>query len=143
MFLKVVAFLLKKKKKRPKKISTIVWLNIFLQLFIFNIMYIVLVQSRVPFWANQWGTSDWVKYGNIWIFWYVLGFCPYTWKYGSEKTFYLYILCSFLLSLLVNLGTTFFSNALAKFCAWSATLAELTSCSAFFLAAASNSVHLW
>ena len=43
---------------------------------------------------------------------------------------------------LVNLGTTF-SNALAKFCAWSTKLAALTSCSAFFLAATSNSVHLW
>ena len=48
------------------------------------------------------------------------------------KPLYLHIICSVQLSLLVNFCTTFFSNALAKFCAWNAKLATLTSCSAFF-----------
>ena len=70
----------------------------------------------------------------------------------QRKTLYLHILCSVQLSLLVNLGTTrllvnlgttLFSNAIAKTCARSAKLAALTRCSAFFLAATSNSVHLW
>ena len=64
---------------------------------------------------------------------YVLGFCPYTGKFGLEKTFIFAYLCSVKLSLLVNFGTTFFSVALAKFCASSAKLAALTFSSAFFL----------
>ena len=42
-------------------------------------------------------------------------------------------LCSVKLSLLVNSGTKFFSVVLAKFCAWSAKLAALTSSTTFFL----------
>ena len=44
---------------------------------------------------------------------------------ASRKPLYLYILCSVQLSLLVNVGTTFFSVVLAKFCAWSTKLATL------------------
>ena len=59
---------------------------------------------------------------------------------AQRKPLYLHILWSVQLSLLVNLGATFFSNLLAKFCA---KLAALTYCIAFSLAATSNSVHLW
>ena len=92
-----------------------------------------------------------VKYGKIrgysdmYFPVYVLGFCPYIGKRGSEKTFifaYRMQWHTFCSAQLVNLGTTF-SNVLAKFCAWSAKLAALTSCSAFFLVATSNSVHIW
>ena len=61
----------------------------------------------------------------------------------QRKPLYLHILCSAQVSLFVNLGTTFFSNTLAKFYALSAKRATLTSCSVFFLVASSNSVHLW
>ena len=47
------------------------------------------------------------------------------------------------LSLLVNLGTTFFSVAHAKFYALRGKLAALTSSIFFFYAAKGNSVHLW
>ena len=42
-----------------------------------------------------------------------------------RKPLYLHILCNVQLSLLVNVGVTFFSIALAKFCAWSAKLIAL------------------
>ena len=47
---------------------------------------------------------------------YVLEFCPYTKNFDSErKPLYLHILCKVQLSLLVNLGTIFFSDAHAEF----------------------------
>ena len=64
-----------------------------MQLFIFSIMSIFLIQWCVIFWANQWNMSDWVKYGNIWLFpdtyfpIYAHVFCPYMGKCDSEKTF--------------------------------------------------------
>ena len=84
-----------------------------------------------------------VKYVRLGKTWEYTGFlwykflCIYPWvvpyivKCGLEPL-YLHIICSVQLSLLVNFCTTFFSNALAKFCAWNAKLATLTSCSAFF-----------
>ena len=64
-------------------------------------------------------------------------------KAAQRKSFYLHILCSAQVSLFENLGTTLFSNTFTKFCALSAKLAALTSCSVFFLVASGNSVHLW
>ena len=71
-------------------------------MFIFRIMSTFLFQWCVIFWANQRNTSDWVKYGNIWIFSgtyfgvYVLGFFPYIGNCGSEETFiFVYVIqCS-------------------------------------------------
>ena len=91
MFLKVVAILLKIVK--IWKNDLMIKLKIYLQLFIFSIMSIILVQWCAVFWANQWNTSHWVKYVNIRVFSdtyfpvYVLAFCPYTGKCGSENTF--------------------------------------------------------
>ena len=51
---------------------------------------------------------------------------------AQRKTSYSHILCSVQLNLLVSLGTTFSSNALAKFFASSAKPPALISCSAFF-----------
>ena len=45
-------------KKWVNEIATIVCLKTSLQLFIFSIMSIVLVQWYVIFWDNQWNTSD-------------------------------------------------------------------------------------
>ena len=79
--------------------------------------------------------SDWVKYGSLTVFlWYVFSCMSLDSVHMQEnvahrKPLYLHILCIVQLSL----GTTFFSNALSKFCAWSTKLATLTSCSAFFL----------
>ena len=64
-------------------------------------------------------------------------------KVAQRKPLYLHILCSAQGSLFVNLGTTFFSNTLTKFCALNAKLATLTSCSVFPLVASGKSVHLW
>ena len=50
----------------------------------------------------------------------------------QRKRLHLYILHSVQLSLLVNLGTTFFSNSLTKLCAGNAKLAALTSVHFFF-----------
>ena len=62
---------------------------------------------------------------------------------AQREPLHLHILCSVQLSLLVNLGTTFFSIALTKFCAFSAKDAALASLNGLFLAATSNNVHLW
>ena len=50
-----------------------------------------------------------------------------------------WLICSAQLSLLVNLGTAYLPDALAKFCVCSAKHAAL----AFFLAASSNIVRFW
>ena len=62
---------------------------------------------------------------------------------AQRKSLYLHILCSIKLSLLVYLSTTFFSVALAKFCAWSAKLAALTSSSQSILHAAKITVYIF
>ena len=50
------------------------------------------------------------------IFWYMSWDSVHIWgNVTQRKLLYLHILCSVELSLLVSLGTTFFSNALAKF----------------------------
>ena len=50
------------------------------------------------------------------IFWYMSWDSVRIWgNVTQRKPLYLHILCSVELSLLVSLGTTFFSNALAKF----------------------------
>ena len=101
-------------------------------------MSIILVQWCVTFWKNQWNTSDWIKLGNIRVFSdtkfcvYILGLCPYIVKCGLDKTFIFAYHMQCPTESMVNFCTTFFSNALAKFCAWNAKLATLTSCSAFF-----------
>ena len=73
-----------------------------------------------------------VKHANIRVFSntyfhvYLFGILSIYWKiWLTENLLYLHTLCSVKLSLLVNLGTTFFSIAPAKFCASRAKLAAL------------------
>ena len=70
------------------------------------------IVSCIPPWIMS-------RYGKIWL--------------TENLIENLHILCSIQPSLLVNLRTTFFSVALAKFCAWSAKFAALKFSSAFFL----------
>ena len=105
-------------------------------------MSTVLVQCCVIFWVDQWNASDWGKCGNILVFSDTY-FRKYVAYRAQRKPLHLHILCSVQLSLLVNLSTTLFFSALAKFCASSTKLAVLTCCSAFHLATTSKSVHLW
>ena len=81
-----------------------------------------------------------IRLGKIWTYTGFLRIFPYMSldsvhileNVVQRKRLYLYILQSVQLSLLVNLGTTFFSNALTKFCVWNAKFAALTSVHFFF-----------
>lgn len=53
---------------------------------------------------------------------YVLGFCPYTGKFGLEKTF---IFACLIQCATGSIGITFSSVVNAKFCVWSVKLAAL------------------
>ena len=70
-------------------------------------------------------------------------FIFYKWYQIAQRITNLHILCRVQLSILVSLRTKFFSVAFPSFCTWSATLAPLTSSSAFFVEATGDSVHLW
>ena len=127
--------------------------EIFLQFVIFSTISFILLQYNfsylLSFWANKWNTSHWVNYANIRVFSdtcfpvCIIGFYPYTWKFGSEKTFIFAYLMQCPAEFVSNLETTFIFVALEKYGAWSTKLAALISSSAFFLVATSNSVHLW
>ena len=68
IFLKVVAFLLKIVKNEKRTLqnrNNCLTKNLFTIIFFFILMSTVLVQWCIILRANQWNTSDWVKYGNI------------------------------------------------------------------------------